>query len=123
MSFALGSLGFLTKFDFGDFRHDLHEVLHRGLSVSLRLRLEATVMRSRRRDQDGEAQDLVHELIGDLAEDHHTHEPECTRDILNDLVIDRGPNPSMRLPFVQSSVSALTRRHSNVINRGSGVSV
>ena len=91
LSFALGSLGFLTKFDFDNFRDILREVFYEGLSVSLRLRLEATVMRSQS-DQKG---DLVHEIVGDAADDHHTHKPENTRSILNDLVLDRGPNPSM----------------------------
>ena len=110
MSFALGSLGFLTKFDYGNYRSELREIFHCGLSVSLRLRLEATVMRSQRGNREDGGQDLVHDLIGDFAEDHHTHKPECTRDILNDLVIDRGPNPS-RLsynssPLFQPSLSA-----------------
>ena len=95
LSFALGSLGFLTKFDFDDFRNTLHEAFHKGLSVSLRLRLEATVMRSQKQDGSDDTPDLVQQLVGDAADDHRTHIPEQTRDILNDLVLDRGPNPSM----------------------------
>lgn len=104
ISFALGSLGFLTKFDFDDFRKTLDETFNHGLTVSLRLRLEATVMRAQStRDRDStqndsddeDAANLVEELIGSKANDHTTHTPEATHDILNDLVIDRGPNATM----------------------------
>ncbi|KAL9054426.1 MAG: hypothetical protein Q9162_004148 [Coniocarpon cinnabarinum] len=95
LSFALGSLGFLTKFDFGRFRETLSEVFHEGLTVSLRLRLEATVMRAQNEGGEGDQHgDLVQDLVGEGAEDHQTHVPENTRIILNDLVLDRGPNPS-----------------------------
>ena len=98
LSFALGSLGFLTKFDFDHYRQTLHEVFHEGLTVSLRLRLEATVMRTQSDSTTEEPPNLVHQIVGDAAEDHHTHVPEQTRIILNDLVLDRGPNPSQFLP-------------------------
>ena len=51
-------------------------------------------MRSQSADESDDKPDLVHELVGDAAEDHQTHKPEKTRNILNDLVLDRGPNPS-----------------------------
>ena len=92
LSFALGSLGFLTKFDYDTFRETLSQTFEHGVTVSLRLRLEATVMRAQReRDQH---KDLVDELIGEEADDHHTHKPSQTYDILNDVVLDRGPSPS-----------------------------
>jgi len=94
VSFALGSLGFLTKFDFDDFRDTLTSVFKEGLMVSLRLRLEATVMRSQSTKENKKHADLVEQLIGDEADDQNTHKPELTHDILNDLVLDRGPNPS-----------------------------
>lgn len=62
--------------------------------VSLRLRLEATVMRSQSTKENKKHADLVEQLIGDEADDQNTHKPERTHDILNDLVLDRGPNPS-----------------------------
>lgn len=95
LSFALGSLGFLTKFDYDDFKGTLDKAFHQGLTVSLRLRLEATVMRSQRSKDDTVDHDLVEELIGDEAEDHTTHRPEGSYDVLNEVVLDRGPNPSM----------------------------
>jgi NAD+ kinase len=115
LSFALGSLGFLTKFDYEGFRETLVKAFRDGVLVSLRLRFEGTVMRSQKRPpkkkelQDGEKaggdetpssaeeevpRDLVEELVGEEKEDEHTHKPDGTYEILNDIVVDRGPNPS-----------------------------
>ncbi|KAL7797554.1 ATP-NAD kinase-like domain-containing protein [Trichoderma ceciliae] len=106
LSFALGSLGFLTKFDFEDFKPILNSAFSKGVTVSLRLRFECTVMRSVRRktpeseseeddDESHYRRDLVEELIGEENEDERTHRPEGTFEILNELVVDRGPNPTM----------------------------
>ncbi|KHN94127.1 uncharacterized protein MAM_07967 [Metarhizium album ARSEF 1941] len=108
LSFALGSLGFLTKFDFGEHERILGSVFDKGVTVSLRLRFESTVMRSIRRkypDDEKESgeddddlhrrRDLVEELIGEEREDEHTHRPDGTYEILNEVVVDRGPNPTM----------------------------
>ncbi|KAH6987440.1 ATP-NAD kinase-like domain-containing protein [Ilyonectria sp. MPI-CAGE-AT-0026] len=108
LSFALGSLGFLTKFDFEDYQRTLTTAFTKGVTVSLRLRFEGTVMRSQRRkrpeiDQGSEEdedelhrkRDLVEELIGEEREDEHTHRPDGTFEILNEVVVDRGPNPTM----------------------------
>lgn len=103
ISFALGSLGFLTKFDFDDFVPTLNSAFDRGVTVSLRLRFESTVMRSIRRkgSDDGKAEDeahgprdLVEELVGEERENAHTHRPDGTYEILNEVVVDRGPNAS-----------------------------
>ncbi|KAI9709542.1 MAG: hypothetical protein M1820_003302 [Bogoriella megaspora] len=93
--FALGSLGFLTRFDFNDYSHILTRAFHDGITVGLRLRFEATVMRSQHNQETINAKDLVEELIGDEADDALTHKPDTTHNILNDLVLDRGPNPTM----------------------------
>ncbi|KIX08506.1 uncharacterized protein Z518_03162 [Rhinocladiella mackenziei CBS 650.93] len=95
LSFALGSLGFLTKFDFDGYQHILSQALKDGVTISLRLRLEGTVMRSHKRDDDAEHRDIVEELIGEEADDRNTHKPDRTFEILNDVVVDRGPNPTM----------------------------
>ncbi|MCJ1456407.1 hypothetical protein MMC28_006768 [Mycoblastus sanguinarius] len=92
LSFALGSLGFLTKFDYAGFRETLTKAFGDGVTVSLRLRFEGTVMRSQTK---GSKRDLVEELIGEEAENDYTHKPECSYEILNDIVVDRGPNPTM----------------------------
>ncbi|KAM3465246.1 hypothetical protein MY5147_000053 [Beauveria neobassiana] len=120
LSFALGSLGFLTKFDFDEYAPTLTSAFTKGVTVSLRLRFESTVMRSIRRTKTASEQldglkigeggttseeedenethkkrDLVEELIGEEREDAHTHRPDGTFEILNEVVVDRGPNPTM----------------------------
>ncbi|KAL8703527.1 MAG: hypothetical protein Q9201_003284 [Fulgogasparrea decipioides] len=94
LSFALGSLGFLTKFDFADYQETLSNAFRDGIVVSLRLRFEATIMRTQTAKEDRK-HDLVEELIGDEAENNLTHRPDGSYTILNDIVVDRGPNPTM----------------------------
>ena len=109
LSFALGSLGFLTKFDFERYRETLTAAFNDGVTVSLRLRFEGTIMRSQRKkvsvvqegsengfdeDERQRSRDLVEELIGEEKDDEHTHRPDGTYEILNEIVVDRGPNPS-----------------------------
>ncbi|KAK5658517.1 hypothetical protein OQA88_1909 [Cercophora sp. LCS_1] len=105
LSFALGSLGFMTKFDFGGFRETLTGAFEEGVSVSLRLRFEGTVMRSQRKIAVGgegvkaehlqSSRDLVDELIGEEKDDERTHRPDGTFEVLNEVVVERGPNPTM----------------------------
>lgn len=94
LSFALGSLGFLTKFDFNDYQKTLSQAFRDGVTISLRLRFEGTVMRSQRNDDD-QPTDLVEEILQEEADGKMTHKPEQTFEILNDIVVDRGPNPTM----------------------------
>ena len=42
----------------------------------------------------GQHRDLVEELIGEEAENDYTHKPDGSYEILNDIVVDRGPNAS-----------------------------
>jgi NAD+ kinase len=121
LSFALGSLGFLTKFDFGDYQKTLTNAFRDGVTVSLRLRFEVTVMRSQatwsRSEQDGDhvvsedeqrpKRDLVEELIGDEKDDELTHRPEGTYEVLNEVVVDRGPNPSRSFFLLNSHLALL----------------
>ncbi|KAF2196958.1 ATP-NAD kinase [Delitschia confertaspora ATCC 74209] len=95
LSFSLGSLGFLTKFDFDQYPQILTRAFDEGITVSLRLRFEATVMRSQHHKDKESPRDLVEELIGEESEDHYTHKPDGTHNVLNEVVVDRGPNPTM----------------------------
>lgn len=95
LAFAMGSLGFLTKFDFNEYQATLEKVFSDGITISLRLRFEGTVMRSQNKHAEGERKDVVEELIGEDAADNPTHKPDTTYEILNDIVVDRGPNPTM----------------------------
>lgn len=96
LSFALGSLGFLTKFDFDDYQNTLTRAFRDGITISLRLRFEGTIMRSQGPKADDDKQrDLIEELIGQEPEEYRTHKPDGTFEILNDIVVDRGPNATM----------------------------
>jgi len=95
MSFALGSLGFLTKFDFDDFPNILTRAFDEGVALSLRLRVEGTVMRSKASGDKKSQKNLVEELVGKGSNDGSTHEPETCFNILNEIVLDRGPNATM----------------------------
>lgn len=94
LSFALGSLGFLTKFDFQQYQKTLTEAFRDGVTISLRLRFEGTIMRSQRDSKEVHG-DLVEELMVEEIDGKMTHKPDRTFEILNDIVVDRGPNPTM----------------------------
>jgi NAD+ kinase len=121
LSFALGSLGFLTKFDYDEFEDTLTKAFRDGVTISLRLRFEGTVMRSQKKkaltngnanwekepeeEDSGKMRDLVEELVGEEKGDDRTHRPDGSYEILNDIVVDRGPNPS------KSSTSYFKQQH------------
>jgi NAD+ kinase len=73
LSFSLGSLGFLTSFEFEKYKHHLNRIMGEdGMRVNLRMRFTCTVYR------DGAG--------------HEVEEGEQF-EVLNELVIDRGPSP------------------------------
>ena len=79
LCFSLGSLGFLTNFDFGNYKSLLNGVMGDvGMRVNLRMRFTCTVFRTDR-SKGGAAPGEVEE--GEQFE------------VLNELVIDRGPSP------------------------------
>jgi NAD+ kinase len=74
LSFSLGSLGFLTSFEFERYKDHLNRVMGEdGMRVNLRMRFTCTVYR------DGP--------MGHEVEEGEQFE------VLNELVIDRGPSP------------------------------
>ncbi|XP_075211036.1 NAD kinase-like isoform X2 [Lycorma delicatula] len=72
MAFHLGSLGFLTPFNFDRFEEHVTEVLEGHAALTLRSRLRC--------------------VIHKLKEDNSTSSAESIL-VLNDIVIDRGPSP------------------------------
>lgn len=68
ISFSLGSLGFLTNFEFDSFRATMLHILENGVRANLRMRFTCR----------------VHKLDGELV---------CEQQVLNELVVDRGPSP------------------------------
>lgn len=106
LSFSLGSLGFLTPFDFSDYREHLDRIMggrgggsttsspsikglspitsrdvvpDAGMHVNFRMRFTCTVFRSPRSPNG--------KVMQGPAEEHSQFE------VLNELVIDRGPSP------------------------------
>ncbi|KAL2802721.1 ATP-NAD kinase-like domain-containing protein [Aspergillus granulosus] len=78
LCFSLGSLGFLTNFEFESYKSHLNAVMGDiGMRVNLRMRFTCTVFRKDR--SKGAQADSVEE--GEQFE------------VLNELVIDRGPSP------------------------------
>ena len=78
LSFSLGSLGFLTNFEFDKYKEHLDRIMgESGMRVNLRMRFTCTVWRADR--SPGAERGAVEE--GEQFE------------VLNELVIDRGPSP------------------------------
>ncbi|CAF5215552.1 unnamed protein product, partial [Rotaria magnacalcarata] len=90
LSFSMGSLGFLTPFDFKFHENILNEVLSGKVAVLLRTRLNCTIIK--------EGSDNV--LTSDTPDDSvRTNETNTSNNVggmshlaLNEVVIDRGPN-------------------------------
>ncbi|KAH7022757.1 ATP-NAD kinase-like domain-containing protein [Ilyonectria destructans] len=75
LSFSLGSLGFMTTFEFEKYKEHLNRVMgDDGMKINLRMRFTCTVYR------------------GGLPGDTRLEEGEQF-EVLNELVIDRGPSP------------------------------
>ena len=84
LPFSLGSLGFLTNFEFGQYKNTLGNIMgDAGMRVNLRMRFTCTVFRANPSRPKGTKMDPVNtaEMIeGEKFE------------VLNELVIDRGPS-------------------------------
>ncbi len=88
LSFALGSLGFLTNFPFETYKSTLDRIMEgSGMRVNMRMRFTCTVYRA--------ANNRRRSSTSSLPKTPST--PELIEDsqfeVLNELVIDRGPSP------------------------------
>lgn len=102
LSFSLGSLGFLTNFDFGDYKEQLNRVLgDTGARTNVRMRFTATVYRSVAASSTDQARGTKERGDRNLIEDE-THE------VLNELVIDRGPSSYISSLDLYANDSLLT---------------
>ncbi|ODQ77655.1 hypothetical protein BABINDRAFT_41143 [Babjeviella inositovora NRRL Y-12698] len=81
--FSLGSLGFLTNFKFEQFRESLQRVFDKGVKAMLRMRFTARVYKA-----DGTFM--------------------CENQILNELVVDRGPSPFVSMLEIYGNGDLLT---------------
>jgi NAD+ kinase len=78
LSFSLGSLGFLTNFEFAQYKAALNKIMTDvGMRVNLRMRFTCTVYRYQKNAAPGSPQHIEAEQF----------------EVLNELVIDRGPSP------------------------------
>jgi NAD kinase len=85
LAFSLGSLGFLTNFEYHSYKESLDSIMgDAGMRVNLRMRFTCTVFRA----------NLAHGKVakGDAANTAAMVEGEQF-EVLNELVIDRGPSP------------------------------
>jgi len=128
LPFALGSLGFLTNFDFADHQTVMDSAIDTGIRVNLRMRFTCTIFRSvaveagkgRKAVKNSETGEIMMknvekggwEALEGGWSGHITHEickgkdkeimcfttrPVETFEVLNDLVVDRGPSPYVSL--------------------------
>lgn len=134
LPFALGSLGFLTNFDFAKYKATMDKVIDDGIRVNLRMRFTCTVYRAiapeeaNQAVQSGKGRKAIKKPGGeilmsqvdrsgwealegssanrddDVAAEGKDKEIMCfsTRaveqfEVLNDLVVDRGPSPFVSL--------------------------
>jgi NAD+ kinase len=139
LPFALGSLGFLTNFDFADHQSVMDSVIDNGIRVNLRMRFTCTVYRAvrghegkskRKAVKKGDTGEIMmrniekggwEALEGGSAHEHRaqkdkeimcfTTRPVESFEVINDLVIDRGPSPYVSMlelfgarPFIRFSL-------------------
>ena len=131
LPFALGSLGFLTNFDFADHRAVMDSAIDNGIRVNLRMRFTCTVYRAvapepgkgRRAVKKADTGEIMmrniekggwEALEGGWGESGigvkegkksgkdkeimcFTTRPVESFEVLNDLVVDRGPSPYVSL--------------------------
>ncbi|KAI0045282.1 ATP-NAD kinase [Auriscalpium vulgare] len=126
LPFALGSLGFLTNFDFADHQATMDSALESGIRVNLRMRFTCTVYRAVSREElrrsgkskrkavkKAETGEIMMRNLEKggweaLEGGNHAEANRCAKDkeimcfttrpvesfeVLNDLVVDRGPSP------------------------------
>ncbi|EGN99519.1 hypothetical protein SERLA73DRAFT_106099 [Serpula lacrymans var. lacrymans S7.3] len=129
LPFALGSLGFLTNFDFADYQAVMDSAIDAGIRVNLRMRFTCTVYRAvfekgkgRKAVKKGETGEIMMKNMekggwealeggwsggfsmpdGEKSTKDKeimcfTTRPVETFEVLNDLVVDRGPSPYVSL--------------------------
>jgi NAD+ kinase len=110
MSFSLGSLGFLTNFQFEQYKHQLDRVMgNAGMRVTMRMRFTCTVYRAAASNPSSSQNP------------HNTSDPSCpvtsnptkiegeTHEVLNELVIDRGPSSYISSLDLYANDSLVTR--------------
>lgn len=83
MAFHLGSLGFLTPFQFHNFQDQVTNVLEGHAALTLRSRLRCTIVRKNSEDREE----------SHVQNGRNSALPSTNILVLNEVVIDRGPSP------------------------------
>lgn len=126
LPFALGSLGFLTNFDFNDYAGVMDSAIDNGIRVNLRMRFTCTVYRAVAPEEGKGSKAVKKAETGEILMKNLDKEgwealeggglpvpipcpkkdkeimcfitrPVETFEVLNDLVVDRGPSPYVSL--------------------------
>lgn len=97
LSFSLGSLGFLTNYQFEYFKEDLPAVLNSKIKTNLRMRLDCKAYRRRPPVTDPTTGKKI--CVTELVSQHQ---------VLNELTIDRGPSPFICMLELYGDDSLLT---------------
>uniref|UniRef100_A0A8C5L5A6 NAD kinase n=1 Tax=Jaculus jaculus TaxID=51337 RepID=A0A8C5L5A6_JACJA len=87
MAFHLGSLGFLTPFNFENFQTQVKQVIEGNVAVILRSRLKVRVVKELRDKKTD-----VHNGLGENGLDTEGGKQAMQYQVLNEVVIDRGPS-------------------------------
>ncbi|CAF2997129.1 unnamed protein product [Rotaria socialis] len=95
LSFSMGSLGFLTPFDYKNHEKILNEVVSGNVAVLLRSRLRCSIVKGLKR-QSSSAASFLSASSDETGSDETGKESSSGEKIshlaLNEVVIDRGPN-------------------------------
>lgn len=89
MAFHLGSLGFLTPFQFHNFQDQVTNVLEGHAALTLRSRLRCTIVR--KNSEEGRKENEKQNGVSEAA--LRSAMPSTNILVLNEVVIDRGPSP------------------------------
>jgi NAD+ kinase len=93
MAFHLGSLGFLTPFQFHNFEDQVTNVLEGHAALTLRSRLRCIIVRKNSKDdhKNAEGQNGQNGRVAEASAVNNL--PSTNILVLNEVVIDRGPSP------------------------------
>ena len=114
LAFSLGSLGFLTNFDYESYKERLNHIMgDAGMRVNMRMRFTCTVYRSAASYATPNGTSSA--SISTTASQSGLEHPEPakiegeTHEVLNELVIDRGPSSYISSLDLYANDSLLTR--------------
>jgi len=116
LAFSLGSLGFLTNFDFDQYKDNLNRTMgDEGMRINMRMRFTCTVYRSAASVSTSAVQSSA--SLNTIATNHgEAHlDPQYakiegeTHEVLNELVIDRGPSSYISSLDLYANDTLLTR--------------